>query len=137
MFLYALVTDASINFPHMFLRSLNEVHRNASTVHALFFLVFIHRILLRLGLEDFPASTSIHIVAHIGATFLRQKAAQLRPSSKRPRVEPSGTAPLPPSATGTTSGEASAFTLMMLLLLLFLHHLLWMILTFDVRWRLS
>ena len=31
----------------------------------------------------------------------------MRPSSKRPRVEPSGTVPLPPSATGTTSGEAS------------------------------
>ena len=32
----------------------------------------------------------------------------MRPSSKRPRVEPSGTAPPPPSATGTTSGEAFA-----------------------------
>ena len=71
MFLYAFVTDASINFPHLFLRSLNEVHRSASTVHAIFFMVFIHRILLRLGLEDFLASASIHIVAPIGATFLR------------------------------------------------------------------
>ena len=32
----------------------------------------------------------------------------MRESSKRPRVEPSGTAPPPPSSTGTTSGEASA-----------------------------
>ena len=31
----------------------------------------------------------------------------MRPSSKRPRVKPSGTVPPPPSATGTTSGEAS------------------------------
>ena len=31
----------------------------------------------------------------------------MRESSKRPRVEPSGTTP-PPSSTGTTSGEASA-----------------------------
>ena len=31
----------------------------------------------------------------------------MRESSKRPRVEPSNTAP-PPSSTGTTSGEASA-----------------------------
>ena len=31
----------------------------------------------------------------------------MRPSSKRPKVEPSGTAPPPPSSTGTTSGEAS------------------------------
>ena len=30
----------------------------------------------------------------------------MREGSKRPRVEPSGTAP-PPSSTGTTSGEAS------------------------------
>jgi len=107
VFLYALVTDAPISFPHLFLRSLNEVHRSASTGHALFFSVFIHRILLHLGLEDFPASESVHIVAPIGTTFLWQRAAQLRPSFKRPRVEPSGTAPPPPSATGTTSGEAS------------------------------
>ena len=32
----------------------------------------------------------------------------MRPSSKRPRVEPSGIAHPPPSATGTTSGEAFA-----------------------------
>ena len=32
----------------------------------------------------------------------------MRLSSKRPRVEPSGTAPPPSFATGTTSGEASA-----------------------------
>ena len=31
----------------------------------------------------------------------------MRPSSKRPRVEPFGTAPPPPSAIGTTSGEVS------------------------------
>ena len=61
-----------------------------------------------LGLDDFPASEPVHIVAPIGATFLRQRAAHMRESSKRPRVEPSSTAPLPPSSTGTTSGEASA-----------------------------
>ena len=32
----------------------------------------------------------------------------MRESSKRPRVEPSSTAPLPPSFTGSTSGEATA-----------------------------
>ena len=32
----------------------------------------------------------------------------MRESSKCPRVEPSGTAPLPPSSTGTTFGEAFA-----------------------------
>lgn len=107
VFLYALVTDDPISFPHLFLRSLNEVHRSASTCHALFFPTFIHWILLHLGLEDLLASESVYIVAPIGATFLSQRATQLRSSSKRPRVEPSGTAPSPPSATGTTSGEAS------------------------------
>ena len=77
VFLYALVTDAPISFPHLFLCSLNEVHRSSSTAHALFFPVFIHRILLHLGLGDFPASEPVHIIAPIGATFLRQRAAQL------------------------------------------------------------
>ena len=37
-FLYTLVTDAPISFPHLFLRSLKEVHRSSSTAHALFHL---------------------------------------------------------------------------------------------------
>ena len=53
-----------------------------------------------LRLDDFPVSEPIHIVAPIGATFLRQRATHIRESSKRPRVEPSGTAPPPPSSTG-------------------------------------
>ena len=36
VFLYALVTDAPVSFPHLFLRSLNKVHWSASTGHALF-----------------------------------------------------------------------------------------------------
>ena len=107
-FLYALVTDAPISFPHLFLHSLNEVHRSSSTVHALFHPIFIHRILLFLRLDDFPAFEHVHIVAPIGATFPRQRAVHMRESSKRPRVEPSGTTPPPPSSTGTTFGEASA-----------------------------
>ena len=107
-FLYALVTDAPISFPQLFLRSLNEVHKSSFTAHALFHPVFIHRILLFLGLDDFPAFEPVHIVASISATFLRQRAAHMRKSSKHPRVEPSGTAPLPPSSTSTTYGEASA-----------------------------
>ena len=105
--MYAFVTNAPISFPHLFLCSLNEVHRSSSTTHALFHLVFIHRILLFLGLDDFYTFEPIHIIAPIGATFLRQRVAQIRESSKRPRVEPSSTAP-PPSSTSTTSGEASA-----------------------------
>ena len=108
-FLYALVTNAPISFPHLFLHSLNEVHRNSSTTHALFHPIFIHRILLFLGLDDFPTSEPVYIIAPIGATFLRQRATHMRESSKHPRVEPSGTAPLPPSSTSTTSGEASAY----------------------------
>ena len=80
-FLYALVKNAPINFPHLFLRSLNEVHRSSFTAHAFFHLVFIHRILLFLGLDNLPTSKPIHIIAPIGATFLRQRAAQMRESS--------------------------------------------------------
>ena len=95
-FLYALVTDASMSIPHLFIRYLIEVHRSSSSAHALFFLVFIHKILLHLGLKQFPASEPIHIIAPIGATFLRQRAAQMRASSKRPRVNSSSGAPPPP-----------------------------------------
>ena len=73
-FLYALVTDAPISFPHLFLRPMNEVYRSSSIAYALFHLVFIHRILLFLGLDDFLAFEPVHIVAPIGATFLRQRA---------------------------------------------------------------
>ena len=66
-FLYALITDAPISFPTLFIRSLVEVHRSSTKS------LFIHRILLDLGLEDFPASEPIHIIAPIGATFLRQR----------------------------------------------------------------
>ena len=105
--MYALVTDTPISFPHLFLRSLNEVHRSSSTAYALFHPVFIHRILLFLGLDVFPAFEPIHIIVPIGATFIRQRANQMIESSKCPRVEPSGITP-PPSSIGTTSGEAFA-----------------------------
>ena len=74
-FLYALVTDAPMSFPHLFIRSLVEVHRSSYSAHALFFLVFIHQILLHLGLEEFPTFELVHIIALIGSTFLRQRAA--------------------------------------------------------------
>ena len=106
-FLYALVTDAPISFPHLFLRSLNEIYKSSSTSHALFFPIFIHWILLHLGLDDFLASEPVHIVTPIGATFLRQSAAQLRASSKHPRIESSSVAPPPPTSTGDTIAEAS------------------------------
>ena len=101
VFLYALVTDALMSFHTLFIRSLVEVHRSSSTTNGLSFLVFIHRILLHLGLDEFPASEPVHIIAPIGATFLRQRATQMRASSKRPRVESSsGIAPPPPPSSG-------------------------------------
>ena len=74
-FLYALVTDAPMSFPYLFIRSLVEVHRSSSSAHALFFPVFIHWILLHLGLDEFPTFELVHIISPIGATFLRQRAA--------------------------------------------------------------
>ena len=70
MFLYALVSGASISFPHLFLRSLNEIHRSSAVGHALVYPIFIHRILLFLGLDGFLASEPVHIISPIGATFL-------------------------------------------------------------------
>ena len=78
MFLYAFVSRASISFPHPFLRSLNEVHRSSAIAHALIYPIFIHRILLFLGLDDFLDGEPVHVIALIGATFLRQRAAHLR-----------------------------------------------------------
>ena len=51
-------------------------------------------------------SEPIHIIAPIGATSLRQKATQMRASSKRSRVETSSVAPPPPpSSTSDTTTE--------------------------------
>ena len=60
--------------------------------------------MLHLGLKDFPASEHVHIIAPIGATFLRQRVAQMKAGSKHPRVESStGDASQPPP-----SGDPSA-----------------------------
>ena len=71
MFLYAFMSDVSTSFPHLFLRSLNEVHRSSAIGHALIHPIFIHRILLFLDLADLPASEPVHVVAPLGATFLK------------------------------------------------------------------
>ena len=84
-----------------------EVHRSSSIANGLFFPVFIHRILLHLGLEEFPTSESVHIIACIGATFLRQRAAQMQASFKRSRVDSSSSgAPPHPSSTGDPATDA-------------------------------
>ena len=107
MFLYAFASSASISFPHLFLRSLNEIYRSSAIAHALIHPIFIHRILLFLGLDDFPAGEPIHIIAPIGATFLRQRAAHLRVGPTRPRGASSGVVPSSPSSTGANTAEAS------------------------------
>ena len=53
----------------------------------------------------FPESEPVHIIAPIGATFLRQKAAQLKASSKHPRVESSTSASRPPTSSDPTAEE--------------------------------
>ena len=81
MFLYAFISGASISFPHLFLRSLNEVHKSSTIGHALIHPIFIHRILLFLGLDGFPSGEPIHVVAPIGATFLKTEGCSLESCS--------------------------------------------------------
>ena len=112
VFLYAFMSSASISFPHLFLRSLNEVHRSSVVGHALIHPIFIHRILLFLGLANFPFGESVHVVTHIGATFLRQRVAHLRVDPSRPKGASFSVSPPPPSSTSAdaveTSGAAAA-----------------------------
>ena len=112
MFLYAFMSGASISFSHLFLRSLNEVHRSFAIAHALIHPIFIHRILLFLGLADFPSGEPVLVVAPLGATFLRQRAAHLRVDPSGPRGTSFSDVPPPPSSTGVdateTSGAAAA-----------------------------
>ena len=112
VFLYAFMSDASISFPHLFLHSLNEVHRSSAIGHALIYPIFIHRILLFLGLADFPASEHVHVVGPLGATFLRQRAAHLRADPSVSRGASSSSVPPPPSSIGAaeTSGGAATAT---------------------------
>ena len=107
VFLYAFVFGVSISFPHLFLRSLNEVHRSSAVAHALIHPIFIHRILLFLCLDDFPTSEPIHIIAPIGAIVLRQRAAHLRVAPTRPKGASFGVVPPHPSSTGANMAEAS------------------------------
>ena len=107
MFLYAFMSGVSINFPHLFLHSLNEVHRSSAIGHALIHPIFIHRILLFLGLADFPAGEPVHVAGPLGATFLRQRAAHLRVDPSSPRSASSSDVPPPPSSTSVVAAETS------------------------------
>ena len=110
MFLYAFVSCASISFHHLFLRSLNEVHRSSAVAHAFIHPIFIHRIFLFLGLNDFPAGEPVHVIAPIGATFLRQRAAHLRVGPTCPGGASFGVVPPPPSSTGVDMAEVFGAT---------------------------
>ena len=107
MFLYAFMFGASISFPHLFLCSLNEVHRSFAIGHALIHPIFIHRILLFLGLADFPSDELVHVVTSLGATFLRQRVAHLRIDPSGPRGASSSDVPPPPPSTGAAVVETS------------------------------
>ena len=106
--LYAFMSGASINFPHLFLRSLNEVHRNSAIGHALIYPIFIHRILLFLGLANFPSSEPVHVVGPLDATFLRQRAAHLRADPSVSRDASFSSVPPPPFSTGATETSGAA-----------------------------
>ena len=110
VFLYAFMSGVSISFPHLFLRSLNEVHRSFAIRHALIYPIFIHRILLFLGLANFPSSEPVHVVGPLGVTFLRQRAAHLRADPSVSRGASFSSVPPPPSSTGATetSGATAA-----------------------------
>ena len=110
MFLYAFMSSASISFPHLFLHFLNGVHRSSTIGHALIYPIFIHRILLFLGLADFPSSEPVHVIGPLGATFLRQRAAHLRADPSVSRGASSSSVPPPPSSIGAveTSGAVAA-----------------------------
>ena len=105
VFLYAFMFGVSISFPHLFLRSLNKVHKSFAIGHAFIHHIFIYRILLFLGLADFPSGEPIHVVTPIGATFLRQRVAHLRVDPSCPRGASSGVVPLPPSFIGVDATE--------------------------------
>ena len=109
VFLYSFMSGVSISFSHLFLCSLNEILRSSAVGHALIYPIFIHRILLFLGLADFPSSEPVHVVGPLGATFLRQRAAHLRADPSISCDASSSSVPPPPSSTGAaeTSGAAA------------------------------
>ena len=90
---------------------MNEVHKSSAIGHALIHSIFIHRILLFLGLADFLAGEPVHVVGLLGATFLRQRATHLRADPSSPRGASSSGVPPPSSSIGAaveTFGTAAA-----------------------------
>ena len=60
-----------------------------------------------LGLVDFLTGEPVHVIASIGATFLRQRVAHLRVTPSCPRGASSSVVPPPPSSTSTDAAETS------------------------------
>ena len=60
-----------------------------------------------LGLANFPAGEPVHVIAPIGVTFLRQRAAHLRVGPTRSRGASSGVVPPPPFSISADMAEAS------------------------------
>ena len=61
-----------------------------------------------LGLNGFPSGEPVHVIAPIGATFLKQRAAHLRVAPSRPRGASSSVVPPPPSSTGANATDTSS-----------------------------
>ena len=72
-FLYAFITDGSMCFPFLFIQIIVDIYRSKSKAKKLLFPVFIYRVLNFLGLANFPPLELVHIIAPIGATFLKQR----------------------------------------------------------------
>ena len=91
----------------LFLECLSVFLTYSFVGHALIHPIFIYRILLYLGLNGFLSGELVHVIAPIGASFLRQRAAQLRVAPSHPRGASSSGVPPPPSSTGTAATETS------------------------------
>ena len=67
------ITNESMCLPSLFIQTIVGIYRSKSKSQRLFFPVFIYRVLNFLGLEDLLALELVHIIAPIGATFLKQR----------------------------------------------------------------
>ena len=72
IFLYALVTSASMCLPSLFIQTIANVNRNTFKKHDLFFPVSIIRILEYQGFKCTSSSELVSQIAPIGATILKQ-----------------------------------------------------------------
>lgn len=94
VFLFSLVTSASMCLPSLFIQSIVNIHRSNSQKQSLFFPVSILRVLEHLGFECPSCSKLVHQISPITATFLKPSRAQtktpmkLMAKRKRTRVDP-------------------------------------------------